>query len=181
MAPIPSNNFKNLPHTLRRLEVGQKPMYHGYNPFDDYESELSRWEASDVAQLASLFRLVSFTIDLRFVDTGASLAPLAKVETLKFLALLSCSESHMLQSPSWLPQCLPKDLKNLKIHYSAGETSWQHQEAVKREKQFNDNFLSLCNLAVAVPNLKELVVISHSSNEICSVLPLHHCRENSRN
>lgn len=148
LAPISSSNLKHIPATLTSLtvvgpEYRETPLLHA-------------WSESDCAYLVDNLRLVSFSVDFKFFHSPSCMAPLAKMETLKSLFYRLVPESGMLQSPQWLPQSLPRHLRELPITF--GEHQYLFEEP---EKIFlSDDFLSLCKLSEVTPYLKSLKIRS---------------------
>lgn len=100
----------NLPSTLRKLVMGSLGNLSTAFPF-------SPWTVDDVAQLVSKVRLEEFNVDMSHFQSASSLSPLSKCETLKNFQLRRIELGDMLETPNWLPRCLPKDINILRLEY----------------------------------------------------------------
>lgn len=151
--PIPTANLKNIPSSLTFLNVGS-PSHLRETRAEEGHGQFPAWLRSDFLLIAERIRLVSLEIEYRYIGSGVSLAPLAKVETLKNFALDLVPLESFFDAPTWLPKCLPVNLHGL--HLSVGDPSSSLGKEIRKEI-----FSPIFDLKEVTPNLKSLRL--HSS------------------
>lgn len=150
--PILLDQFQYLPSTLKSLQVGLGMRGHD----EKLRRSFPPWSELELTHLVSNVHLESLSIEIRFIRELSCLAPLAKMETLRKLKLCLVPRAAIAISREWLPNCLPRDLKSLKIDFSQYSHYPQLEKRTQHMGKFRDDFLRHCNLAEVTPNLKVL-------------------------
>lgn len=144
---VPSKNVKNIPSSLLSLSVRPEFSFYGSKRGAQNAAPAPTWTESAFAEISSRMLLTDLTLEWDSPALGKSLKPLATMETLISLHLNELTREAVETSPQWLPQCLPKRLRELRVACE-----------MNIDGISSDSFLSGCKLSEAVPHLEILAI-----------------------
>lgn len=153
LAPLRRNDIAKIPDTLTSLSLARSTDtgLRGFQ-YDSQTMELfPPWKDQDLAQLERLTLLSSLTICWKYIDGETSLTPLAKLKNLKTLRLISVTPAALQR----MPHCLPRSLTEINFEITS-QTNVQRLPLPYVVDQISDEWLSACDLANSVPDLKTL-------------------------
>lgn len=148
--PIPSSNLKHIPSSLTSLTVFCDPYIRNQSG-QDLSSQFPPWTEYDFTHIVDRIHLVSLEIDWMYIESGYSLAPLAKLETLKKFRLSEISLEGVIEAPKWLPLCLPMNLEHFRF---ASQNEGFHSAKRMPVKNFSPVF----DLERHTPHLQALMI-----------------------
>lgn len=148
--------ISNIPPTLKSLEFGVSGLDSLFSVANPLHREFPPWGSAELSQLASLTSLTSLSIEMRYLDSVECLSPIAKMESLEKLKLHRLSLHEFQSMPHWLPRCLPRNLRKLKL--ITPDTSGSLDELEEIGNPVPYDFLRLCHLDKVCPNLNKLSI-----------------------
>lgn len=148
--PLIPSDINHIPATLQSLDFG----FVDGRTLKTQHSDYPPWGEAELSQLASIANLTSFRIDFHFISCVSALAPVKTMKKLNLFALANLGPDDLVNSPDWLPKCLPTQLSELFLDYNPN--SRQPENDLRND--IPDDFLRLCKLDEVVPHLRKFTL-----------------------